>query len=154
MLVHKKQEMYVYEQEAALPTPKIVQKADKGLRVKCLVLVILTAIMAVVTTMQSAAIVQAGYDLVKVKSQVAKIEKENELLRLDIAKLKSPQRIEEFATKELGMVVPKNAYYAAAAPVVPEVGQAQGAPAVGESSITEKMLSAIKLHKAEASKGR
>lgn len=151
MLVHKKQEMYVYEQEAASPAPKVVQKADKRLRAKCLILVVIATVMAVVTTMQSAAIVQAGYDLVKVKSQVAKVEKENELLRLDIAKLKSPQRIEEIATKELGLVMPKNAYYASTA--APSNNQLQPV-AVKTEGVAEKMLSAIKVNKAEASKAR
>ncbi|HWR43281.1 cell division protein FtsL [Sporomusa sp.] len=150
MLVHKKQELHVYEQEAASPAPKIVQKADKRLRVKCLTLVIIAVVMAAITTMQSAAIVQAGYDLVKIKGQVAKIEKENELLRLDIARLKSPQRIEEIAVKELGMVVPKNAYYASA---IPANTQPQSEP-VKNTGVTEQILSAIKVNKAEASKGR
>ncbi len=152
MLVQKKQELHVFEQEAALPKPKIVRKADKRLRVKCLMLVIVVAVMAAVTTMQSAAIIQAGYDLVKVKSQVAKIEKENELLRLDISKLKSPQRIEEFATKNLGMVVPRNAYYATT--VMPEPNQPQTIVDAGNLGIAEKLLSAIKVNTAEASKGR
>jgi cell division protein FtsL len=151
MLVQKKQELYVYEQEAASPAPKIVQKADKQLRVKCLILVSMAILIAVVTTMQSAAIVQAGYDLVKVKSQVAKLEKENELLRLDIAKLKSPQRIEAIAMNELGMVIPRNAYFAVAA--TPSADQSLTVP-VQPESIAEQMLSAIKVHKAEASKGR
>ncbi|WP_094605649.1 Cell division protein FtsL [Sporomusa silvacetica DSM 10669] len=152
MLVHKKQEIPVCEQETALPTPKIVRKADKRLRAKCLMLVILAAIMAAVTTMQSATIIQAGYDLVKVKSQVAKIEKENELLRLDIAKLKSPQRIEEFATKNLGMVVPRNAYYATT--VMPDSSQSQPTAVDSNDRIADKVLSAIKVHTVEASKGR
>lgn len=152
MLVQKKQEIHVFEQEAASPKPKIVRKADKRLRVKCLMLVIVVAVMAAVTTMQSAAIIQAGYDLVKVKSQVAKIEKENELLRLDISKLKSPQRIEEFATKNLGMVVPRNAYYATT--VTPDPNQPQAIVDAGNRGITEKLLSAIKVNTAEASKGQ
>lgn len=151
MLVQKKQEVHVYEQEAASPAPKIVRKANKRLRAKCLILVAIATLIAVVTTMQRAAIVQAGYDLVKVKSQVAKIDKENALLRLDIAKLKSPQRIEEFATKELGMIIPKNAYYATA--TIPISNQPQLAPVQNEG-VAEQMLSAIKVHKAEASKGR
>lgn len=152
MLVHKKKEIHSYEQETALPAPKIIRKADKRLRTKCLILVMLAIIMAAVTTIQSAAIIQAGYDLVKVKSQVAKIEKENELLRLDIAKLRSPQRIEEFATKNLGMVVPQNAYYASSA--MPENSQTQPTLANSNDGIADKVLSAIKVHKAEASKGR
>lgn len=152
MLLHKKQEVYVYEQEAASPAPKTIQKVDKRLRVKCLTLVIIAAVMAAVTTMQSAAIIQSGYDLVKIKGQVAKVEKENELLRIDIAKLKSPQRIEEIAVKELGMVVPKNAYYASAALVVSS-SQSQSAM-VSNTGVTEKILSIVKVNRAEASQGR
>jgi cell division protein FtsL len=152
MLVQKKQEILVYKQEANLPKPKIVRKADKRLRVKCLILVVLAAVMAAITTMQSATIIQAGYDLVKVKSQVAKIEKENELLRLDISKLKSPQRIEEYATKNLGMVVAKNAYYATT--VVPDNSQSQTITSTNNNGIADKLLSAIKVNTAEASKGR
>ncbi|HWR05364.1 cell division protein FtsL [Sporomusa sp.] len=151
MLVHKKQELHVYEQEAVSPAPKIVQKADKQLRVKCLILVIIAVVMAAVTTMQSAAIVQAGYDLVRIKGQVAKVEKENELLRLDIARLKSPQRIEEIAVKELGMIVPKNAYYASAIPADSTSSQAEPVKSTG---VAEQILTAVKLNKAEASKGR
>ncbi len=149
MLVHKKQEIHVYEQEAASPAPKIIRKADKQLRIKCLTLVLIAIVMAAVTTMQSAAIVQSGYDLVKIKGQVAKLEKQNELLRLDIARLTSPQRIENIAVKELGMIVPQNAYYASIAANSP-------APAVpaNDTGIAEQLLGAIKLNKAEASKGR
>ena len=152
MLVQKKQEYHVYEQEAISPKPKIVRKADKRLRVKCLLMVIMVAVMAAVTTLQSAAIIQSGYDLVKVKSQVAKIEKENELLRLDISKLKSPQRIEEYATKNLGMVVPKSAYYATV--TLPEANQSQNVTATDKQGITDKLLGAIKVSTAEASKGQ
>lgn len=151
MLVQKKQE-YVYEQETTLPKPKIVRKADKRLRIKCLMLVVIVAVMAAITTMQSAAIIQAGYDLVTVKSQVAKIEKENELLRLDISKLKSPQRIEEFATKNLGMVMPKNSYYATTA--ITDSKQSPVTTEIGNPGIAEKLVSAIKVSTAEASKGR
>lgn len=151
MLVQKKQEVYVYDPEVASPVPKIVRKADKQFRVKCLILVSIAMLIAAVTTLQRAAIVQAGYDLVKVKSQVAQMEKENELLRLEIAKLKSPQRIEEIAIKELGMVIPKNAYFAAATTTAAD--QSQVVPQQ-EEGIAEKLLSTIKVHKAEASKGR
>lgn len=152
MLVQKKQE-FIYEQETevVLPKPKLVRKADTRLRVKCLLLVVLVAAMAAITTVQSAAIIQAGYDLVKVKSDVAKIEKENELLRLDIAKLKSPQRIEEFAIKNLGMVVPKNAYYAT---TMSESNQSQAVTTDNSRGMAERLFSAIKVSTAEASKAQ
>lgn len=151
MLVHKKQEVYVYEQEAAPPAPKIVQKVDRRLRAKCLTLVIFAAVIAGATTMQRAAIVEAGYELVKIKGQAAKVEQENERLRLDIAKLKSPQRIDEIAVTQLGMVLPKNAYFASAA--IPASSQSPRVSA-GDSSMAEKILGTIKVNKAEASQGR
>lgn len=153
MLVHKKQEVYVYEQEATSPAPKtkIVQQVDRRLRAKCLTLVIFAAVIAGATTMQRAAIVEAGYELVKIKGHVAKVEQENEFLRLDIAKLKSPQRIDEIAVTKLGMVLPKNAYFASAA--IPANSQSQRVSA-GDSSVTEKILGALKVDKAEASQGR
>ena len=49
---------------------------------------------------------QAGYKLTEIKAQVAVLEKENQTLRIDIAKLKSTERIEEIATHELGLVLP------------------------------------------------
>ena len=41
----------------------------------------------------------------------ALLEKENEALRVEIAHLKSPQRIKELATAKLGMIVPESAYF-------------------------------------------
>lgn len=152
MLVHKQQEVYVYEQEAVSPAPKIVQKADRRLRLKCLTLVIFAAVIAAATTMQRAAIVEAGYELVKLKGHVAKVEQENEFLRLDIAKLKSPQRIDEIAVTQLGMVMPKNAYFASAA--IPAANDQPQLVSAGEASVAEKILGVIKVNKAEASQGR
>jgi cell division protein FtsL len=70
--------------------------------------------MAMLVTMQSASIVNAGYELVQIKAQMAALEKNNDQLKLDIAKLKSPQRIQAIATQDLGMIIPKSVYYASA----------------------------------------
>jgi len=79
------------------------------------------------------------------KAQAAKLEKDNELLRLEIAKLKSPQRIQQIATTQLGMVTPQNTYYATAAP------SSSGTVAGGKSG---KVVGMLTMSKAEASKGR
>lgn len=123
MLVDKKEEWYVYEEVA---TPQVSEKPLKAkhtartncaLRIKCLLTVILTALFAGYFTVQSEAIIRSGYDLVKTKAELAKVERENEALRLDIAKLKAPQRIQKIAINELGMIVPKNMYSIASAKV-------------------------------------
>jgi Cell division protein len=115
-----------------------------SLRKQFLQLVLLAAALAMLITVHSALMVRAGYDLVEMKAQAATLEKDNELLRLEIAKLKSPQRIQQIATSQLGMVTPQTAYYATSA-------SPTGA-AAGEK--TAKAGGILKISKAEASKGR
>jgi len=112
MLVNRKQQSDVYQQHEAPPVIKSLPKLDIALRARCLVTVILVAVIAMFATVRSEAIIRAGYDLVQMKSQAISMQRENELLRLDIAKLKSPQRIQYIATAELGMVVPQKVYCA------------------------------------------
>jgi hypothetical protein len=54
--------------------------------------------------------VNAGYELVESRASLAKIESQNEILRLETAQLKSPQRIQDIAVGQLGMVNPKTVY--------------------------------------------
>lgn len=116
MLVNRKQQSDVYQQHETPPVIKCVPKLDIALRAKCLVTVILVAAIAIFATVRSEAIIRAGYDLVQMKSKALSMQKENELLRLDIAKLKSPQRIQSIATAELGMVIPQKVYCAENSP--------------------------------------
>lgn len=118
MLVHRKEQSDVYEQYQTPPIVRCLPKLDIALRAKCLKTVLLVMVIAVFVTMRSEAIIRSGYDLVQMKSQAVTLQKENELLRLDIAQLKSPQRIQNIASGELGMVIPKNVYCAENIPVV------------------------------------
>ena len=56
-------------------------------------------------------IVSSSYKLVSVKNQVNNLQKENEFLKIELAGLSSPDRIQQIATKELGMVVPEKVHY-------------------------------------------
>ncbi|GMA99705.1 cell division protein FtsL [Pelosinus sp. IPA-1] len=115
MLVNKKQDWTIYQQQEVPSINKTkLMKPDIALRVKCLTTVMIVAVAAFFLTVSSEAIIRSGYELVKMKSQVVKLEKENELLQLDIAKLRSPQRIQTIATSELGMVMPQSIYRATA----------------------------------------
>lgn len=117
MLVNKKQEWDIYQQlEVPSVKKRCLPKLDIALRIKCLTTIILVAVAAMFVTICSESIIRAGYDLVQMKSQVAKLEKENELLQLDIAKLRAPQRIQNIASTQLGMVVPQSVYYATSIP--------------------------------------
>ncbi|BBB93268.1 MAG TPA: cell division protein FtsL [Methylomusa anaerophila] len=154
MLVQKKQVWYENQEEAASPAVTPVEKTNVHFRSKCFVLIVALTIMAMIVTVQSAAIVQSGYDVVKIKSQITLMEKNNELLRLEIAKLKSPQRIEQIASREMGMIVPQNAYYASVASVDVNAAKQLEPVATHDTSIAEKMFSLLKANRAEASKGR
>lgn len=112
MLANRKLQSDIYQQYETPPVIKCLPKLDIALRAKCLVTVILVAAIAVFGTVRSETIIRSGYDLVQMKSQALSIQRENELLRLDIAKLKSPQRIQYIATAELGMVMPQKVYCA------------------------------------------
>ncbi len=157
MLVNRKQDWDIYEEQSTLPKVEHLPQTSRlniALRVKCLVTVVIAAIIAMVVTVQSESIVRNGYDLVKMKAQVAKIEKENEILRLDIAKLKSPQRIQQIATSELGMVVPQNVYCAATTSNN-VVNQGNQTNVNANNKIpTDQVANFLKAGKAEASKGQ
>lgn len=115
MLVSKKQTWEMVEQledPATLVSPRL--RLDAPLRRKWLLLVVVLSLMAIIITVQSELLVRSGYELVETKMQVASMEKENEALHLDVAKLKSPGRIEYIATGQLGMILPAVVYHAKA----------------------------------------
>lgn len=53
-----------------------------------------------------------SYELQTLRIKLTDIQNENTFLHLDIAHLKSPERIQEIATKKLGMVVPDKFFFA------------------------------------------
>ena len=67
--------------------------------------------MAMLVTVRSGMSASRGYELVKLQQQADSLEKENDRLKIDIAQLKSPQRIQRIATEKLGMVVPQAVYF-------------------------------------------
>ena len=149
MLVNRQQEWldYPYQEPTNPPAKATAPRPDSSTRRQCLQLIFLVVAMAMLITVHSEAIVRAGYDLVEMKAQAAKLERENEAMKLEIAKLKSPQRIQQIATRELGMVMPQNAYYATS--TAKSAGQT---PAIADKG--GAVVSLLKLNKAEASTGR
>lgn len=102
------------EEWIMIPEPETVKefvksistRPDIELRRKCfsLLIVILTASM--IMLVQNERLVQTSYELVKMKKYAAELEKDNQTLRVDIARLKSSERIEDIATNQLGLVLP------------------------------------------------
>ena len=87
-------------------------KPRRCLRTECIVSALLVGSLAMFVTWGSSSIVKAGYELVQARACLTKLEKQNELLRLEMARLKSPQRIQEIAVGQLGMIKPQSVYVA------------------------------------------
>lgn len=147
MLVNRKEEWMDQPVPQRVPLSVAVARPRPypSIRKQFLQLVVLAAALAMLITVHSALMVRSGYDLVDMKAQAAKLERDNDLLRLEIAKLKSPQRIQQIATSQLGMVTPNTAYYATTAP---SADKAAGGDKVARAG------GMLRMSKAEASKGR
>lgn len=108
---------YSYEEKPVrveVPVPKREERTriNTHLRSRCLVLLVVLSLMAVVTTVRSSLSAARGYELVQVQQQAAQLEQENKSLQVEIARLKAPQRIKDIAAKDLGMSVPQEVYFA------------------------------------------
>lgn len=79
------------------------------LKILFAVLVVVVVVMAGITV--TAITTNYGYSLMQEKQQVRQLHQDNEILRLDIAKMESPDRIYTMATQKLGMVAPTQVLY-------------------------------------------
>ncbi len=108
---------YPYDYHSAEREEKTIRlirsrpKLDRNLRSRCQIAFIIISILAMLVTIRSGISASRGYTLVATNTQAQQLEQENERLRVEIAKLKSPQRIKQIAEDELGMVVPKKMYF-------------------------------------------
>lgn len=96
------------------PTLRIIKgrsRLNTLLRSRCQLAFIIISILAMLVTVRSGISASRGYALVATQNQAQQLEQENERLKIEIAKLKSPQRISQIAEEELGMVVPKKMYF-------------------------------------------
>jgi len=94
-------------ERCSLKTPR------RCLRTECLASAVIVGLLAMFVTWGSSAIVKSGYELVQARACLSKMEKQNELLRLEMAQLKSPQRIQNIAVGQLGMMKPQLIYVVA-----------------------------------------
>ncbi len=126
MLAQRKEEYDYYDydeplyeepQEIVTPEPQKNRKSgskkqlDTRLRSRCQMLFVTVAILAMAVTIRSGISASRGYELVAIQQQIQQVERENERLRIEIAQLKSPQRIGQIAAGELGMEVPNKMYF-------------------------------------------
>ncbi len=116
MLAKRLEEYELYEEQDVpekVPAPQKRRRPvlNTYLRSRCLLLLILLTAAAALITIRSGMSASRGYDLVAVQQQAAQLEQENERLKIDIAQLKAPQRIQKIAVQQLGMTVPQNVYF-------------------------------------------
>ncbi len=97
--------------EASLTLIKGQPRLNHLLRSRCRVAFVVFAILAMAVVIRSGISASRGYALVATQNQAQQIELENERLRVEIAQLKSPQRIKQIAEDELGMRVPPKMYF-------------------------------------------
>ena len=86
-------------------------KLNHLLRSRCRMAFLIISLLAMLVVIRSGISASRGYALVETQNQAQQIEQENERLRIEIAKLKSPQRIKQIAADELGMGVPAKMYF-------------------------------------------
>lgn len=94
------------------PTPKRRPTLNTHLRSRCFLLLALVCVMAMAITARSGITASRGYDLVQLQQQAETLEKENEHLKIEIAQMKSPERVRRIAIEDLGMITPKTVYFA------------------------------------------
>ena len=96
--------------------PHIVRSELRGvlnrpMRSKFRLFFIAFTVLAMAVTIRSGISASRGYMLVNTYNQAQEIERENARLKIEIAHLKSPQRIRNIAVKDLGMEEPTKVYY-------------------------------------------
>lgn len=89
---------------------KVVRRSN--LRGKIALLVLLVTVLAGIITFESSVIASKGFEIVQIRTEAAKLEQENALLKISNAQMKNPQRIKEIAQQKLGMVVSDKVYFA------------------------------------------
>ena len=109
---------YEYEEEirpAPQPEPPkeslIRREVNTNLRNCLRAIFFLIASGAMVVTLLGGISANNGYTLLETQQNADQLEQENERLKIEIAQLKSPARIEAIAVEQLHMQVPQNMYF-------------------------------------------
>jgi cell division protein FtsL len=111
MLTERQEEWIILSQPEPVEEPVYFSaKPISKLRQKCFLLLILIFTSAMLIVAQNDQLVTTSYKLVEMKEHVAELEIENQSIRIDIAKLKSSERIADIATHQLGLVLPDVKY--------------------------------------------
>ncbi|BCV20879.1 cell division protein FtsL [Moorella sp. Hama-1] len=83
------------------------QKTGARQKVILLGLVLLAIITGLALTFLSMQLVIKGYKIDSIKQELGTLQRENEQLQLEVARLKAPERVARVATAKLGMIEPQ-----------------------------------------------
>ena len=146
VVIEEPYEEAVQKKQSAPPVrTKIVRKMKPNRILRGAAGVIALVVMAsTITTCMSAQSHDATKALRTDKETLAKLVKENEHLQLDLARLKSPERIQAIAKEELKMSVPKVDYRPTTRAVAAPTPQVQLPKQTAANSIIAKMENFIK----------
>lgn len=110
-----------WESEQTLPKRNKIRKTvqqrrqeknlNNALRTRCMILFVITTVLAVFFILRSGMAASEAYHLNQMKGQATVLETENARLHLEIAHLKSPERIQQIAQQELGMILPDKFFF-------------------------------------------
>ena len=104
-------QVQIEEQSSQFRLIKYRPKLDYLLRSRCRLAFVVISILAMLVVIRSGISASRGYALVATQNQTQQLMQENERLKIEIAKLKSPSRIKQIAHDELGMDVPNKLYF-------------------------------------------
>ena len=105
------QEIKSAEKTSKLQLINYRPKLDHLLRSRCRLAFLVISLLAMLVVIRSGISASRGYALVATQNHAQQLELENERLKIEIAKLKSPSRIKQIAQDELGMNVPEKMYF-------------------------------------------
>ena len=122
-MLARREEEYDYEPLVAEPAPQLEEAKEPLIRREvntnlrnCLrALFFLIAFGAMVVTLLGGIGAKNGYTLLDTQQRADQLEQENERLKIEIAQMKSPERVRRIATEKLGMSTPKTVYFATGA---------------------------------------
>ena len=100
---------YSYEQDYVFESdhsPKRNVKKKQNVKLKTVLLIVVGFVLGLTVILRYAYIVESKYQLESMKKELIKIERENQILKVQLTELKSLDRIESIATSELGMIEP------------------------------------------------
>ncbi|SMB94301.1 cell division protein FtsL [Thermanaeromonas toyohensis ToBE] len=105
MLVAPQVKLSWPQQPLSQPYPR-KRKAHGRRKIAAVGLIFLAFALGLTWTIQSVLLVLKGYELARIKKEIFTLQQANQRLELEVARLKSPERVAELATTKLGMIKP------------------------------------------------